>query len=141
MNMSSRQVSIAVRSLTKVFDATPVVDDLSFEVAAGAITGFVGANGAGKTTTMRMILGLVAPTSGEALVNGRRYSHLAEPRRQVGAVVDGPGAHPSHTARAHLSVIATAAGVPLQRVGQVLELVELEHHASRRVGGFSMGMR
>jgi ABC-2 type transport system ATP-binding protein len=94
--------------LTKAFHGPAVVDDLSFELEAGSITGFVGANGAGKTTTMRMILGLVTPSSGQALMNGVPYKELAQPRRQVGAVLDSPGAHPGHTARAHLGILATA---------------------------------
>jgi ABC-2 type transport system ATP-binding protein len=129
------------RSVTKRFGGRVVVDDLSFEVHAGAITGFVGANGAGKTTTMRMLLGLVAPSSGDALVGGRPYRELPEPRRTVGAVLDGPGAHPSHAARAHLTIAATAIGLPLSRVAEVLDLVELTEHAGRPVGAFSMGMR
>jgi ABC-2 type transport system ATP-binding protein len=141
VNMSSQTAPIACRSLTKVFDGPAAVDDLSFEVAPGTITGFVGANGAGKTTTMRMLLGLVTPTAGEALVKGRPYRDLHEPRRQVGAVVDGPGAHPGHTARTHLGIIATAGRLPLRRVGEVLAAVELGEHAGRRVGGFSTGMR
>jgi ABC-2 type transport system ATP-binding protein len=141
VNMSSQLSPITCRSLTKSFDGPAVVDDVTFEVEAGSITGFVGANGAGKTTTMRMILGLVAPTSGGALVHGRRYRDLEHPRRLVGAVVDGPGAHPAHTARAHLRIIAVAAGLPARRVEEVLDLVELTEHAGRRVGGFSMGMR
>ena len=141
VNMRSRYVSIECRSLTKRFDGTAVVDDLSFEVAAGTITGFVGANGAGKTTTMRMILGLVAPSAGAALVNGSAYRALKHPRREVGAVLDGPGAHPAHSARTHLTISATAAGLPLARVGEVLELVELTEHARRPAGAFSMGMR
>ena len=139
--MSSRHVPIESRSLTKRFDGPAVVDDLSFEVAAGTITGFVGANGAGKTTTMRMILGLVAPSAGEALVNGRAYRDLEHPRREVGAVLDGPGAHPAHSARTHLTISATAAGLPVARVREVLELVELTEHARRPAGAFSMGMR
>ncbi|HEX6421351.1 MAG TPA: ATP-binding cassette domain-containing protein [Acidimicrobiales bacterium] len=139
--MSSQTAPIACRSLTKVFDGRVAVGDLSFEVAPGTITGFVGANGAGKTTTMRMLLGLVTPTRGEALVTGRAYRDLREPRRQVGAVIDGPGAHPGHSARGHLGIVATAAGLPLRRVGEVLEAVELGEHAGRRVGGFSTGMR
>jgi ABC-2 type transport system ATP-binding protein len=139
--MSSQSVPLACRSLTKSFGGPAVVDDLTFEVAAGTITGFVGANGAGKTTTMRMLLGLVAPSSGAALVDGRPYRELAHPRRRVGAVVDGPGAHPAHTARSHLRIVATAAGLPLARVDEVLDLVELTGHAGRRVGGFSLGMR
>lgn len=139
--MCSQTLGIACRSLTKSFGGAPVVADLSFEVAAGTITGFVGANGAGKTTTMRMVLGLVAPSSGQALVHGRAYRDLEEPRRQVGAVLDGPGAHPGHTARAHLAITATAARIPLLRVEEVLELVGLGEHAGRRVGSFSQGMR
>ena len=139
--MSSRHDPIVCRSLVKRFDGPAVVDDLSFTVAAGTITGFVGANGAGKTTTMRMILGLVTPSAGEALVSGRRYRELEQPRRKVGAVLDSPGAHPGHRARAHLAITATAARLPLARVAEVLELVELTDHASRRVGAFSMGMR
>src|SRR5687768_9840800 len=140
VNMSSQSVPLACRSLTKSFGGPAVVDDLTFEVAAGTITGFVGANGAGKTTTMRMLLGLVAPSSGAALVDGRPYRELAHPRRRVGAVVDGPGAHPAHTAPSHLRIVATAAGLPLARVDEVLDLVELTEHAGRRVGGFSLGM-
>lgn len=138
--MRSQNSTIACRSLTKVFGGPAVVDDVSFDVPAGTITGFVGANGAGKTTTMRMLLGLVAPSAGAALVNGRPYRALKHPRRQVGAVVDGPGAHPGHTARTHLTVIATAAGLPVGRVEEALDLVDLTEHASRRVAGFSMGM-
>lgn len=138
VNMCSQKIE--VRSLTKAFADRTVVEDVSFTVPAGNITGFVGANGAGKTTTMRMLLGLVAPTAGSALVNGQRYRELESPRRQVGAVVDGVGAHPGHTARAHLTIMATAADLPARRVDEVLELVELTEHASRRIGGFSMGM-
>jgi len=142
--MSSQSVSqppVACRSLTKVFDGDRVVDDVSFELEAGTVTGFVGANGAGKTTTLRMLLGLVAPTSGDALVDGRPYRELAAPRRSVGAVLGGPGAHPAHAARTHLRILATAAGLPLERVVEVIDLVELDAHAGRRVGTFSLGMR
>jgi len=134
---------IACRNLTKRFDRPePAVDQVTFEVPAGTIVGFAGANGAGKTTTMRMILGLVRPTAGEALVDGRPYQDLDHPRRMVGAVLDGPGAHPGHTGRAHLTILATAAALPhpQRRVGEVLELVNLTEHAGRRVGGYSTGM-
>jgi len=141
VNVSSRTVPIACRGLTKRFDGPPVVDDVSFEVTAGTITGFVGANGAGKTTTMRMVLGLVTPTAGEALVSGVRYRDLPNPRRIVGAVLDDPGSHPGHTASAHLGILAAAAGIPRRRVTEVLDLVQLTEHARRRVGGFSTGMR
>ena len=139
--MRSRDTRIECLSLTKRFDGPAVVDDLSFEVEAGTITGFVGANGAGKTTTMRMILGLVAPSAGEALINGKAYRDLDHPRQEVGAVLDGPGAHPAHSARTHLAISAAAAGLPLTRVGEVLELVELTEHVRRPAGAFSMGMR
>jgi ABC-2 type transport system ATP-binding protein len=138
--MRSRTGVIECHSLSKVFDHRTVVDDVSFEVPAGTITGFVGANGAGKTTTMRMLLGLVAPSAGTAWVNGRPYRELQQPRREVGAVVDGPGAHPGHSARTHLTVMAMAGGLPRRRVDEVLDLVELTEHAHRRVDGFSMGM-
>jgi ABC-2 type transport system ATP-binding protein len=141
VNVSSQSAPIVCRRLTKRFDGPPVVDDVTFEVPAGTITGFVGANGAGKTTTVRMVLDLVAPTSGDALVNGGHYRDLDQPRRVVGAVLDGPGAHPGHTAHAHLSILATAAGIPQRRVTEVLDLVHLSEHARRRVGGFSTGMR
>ncbi|MEU5939659.1 ATP-binding cassette domain-containing protein [Micromonospora sp. NPDC047548] len=138
--MSSRTGAIECRSLKKVFGDRVAVDDVSFQVPPGTITGFVGANGAGKTTTMRMLLGLVAPSSGTAWVNGRPYRDLEQPRREVGAVVDGPGAHPGHSARTHLSIMALAGGLPRRRVDEVLDLVELTEHAHRRVDGFSMGM-
>jgi len=138
--MSSQPPPIHVRSLSKAFGDRTAVDDLSFDVPAGTITGFVGANGAGKTTTMRMLLGLVTPTAGTAEVHGRRYRDLRDPRREVGAVVDGPGAHPRHSARTHLTVMAMAAALPLVRVDQVLDLVGLADSADRPAGGFSMGM-
>ena len=138
--MRSQHHAISCQSLTKVYDGRAVVDDVSFEVTAGTVAGFVGANGAGKTTTMRILLGLAAPTSGVALIDGRPYRTLADPRRHVGAVVNGPGAHPGHSARLHLTVLATAAGLARPRVDEVLDLVELTEHADRRVGGFSMGM-
>src|SRR5215207_2674336 len=140
VNMSSCTGAIDCRAVSKVFDHRTVVDDVSFHVPAGTITGFVGANGAGKTTTMRMLLGLVAPSAGTAWVNGRPYRDLKQPRREVGAVVDGPGAHPGHSARTHLMIMATSAGLPRRRVDEVLDLVELTEHAHRRVDGFSMGM-
>jgi len=132
---------VVLRDVTKSFDGRDVVHDVTFEVQPGTITGFVGANGAGKTTTMRILLGLVRPTSGEALVAGRRYGELDAPRRVVGAAVDGPGAHPGHSGRTHLRIIAAAARLPRRRVDEVLELVDLDADAGRRVGGYSMGMR
>jgi ABC-2 type transport system ATP-binding protein len=132
---------IVCRSLTKKFGKTTVVDDVSFEIAPGTITGFVGANGAGKTTTMRMLLGLVTPTSGEALIAGRSYRELTEPRQQVGAVLDGPGAYPRHTATNHLRILASASGIPRSRVPEVVERVGLAAHSGRKTGQFSLGMK
>lgn len=132
---------IACRSLTKRFGQSTVVDDVSFEIEPGTVTGFVGANGAGKTTTMRMLLGLVSPTSGEALIDGQKYRGLHAPRRQVGAILDGPGAYPRHTAANHLHIIASAAGVPSGRVLDVLDQVGLAAQAGKKVGTFSLGMK
>jgi ABC-2 type transport system ATP-binding protein len=134
-------MDVSVRALTKRFGAVDAVRDLSFEVPAGRVTGFLGPNGAGKTTTLRVLLGLVRPSAGEALVGGRRYVDLPAPRRAVGAVLEAGGFHPGRTARAHLRVLATAAGLPHARVGEVLDLVGLAGHADRAVGGYSLGMR
>jgi len=117
------------------------VDRLSFEVGPGTVTGFLGPNGAGKTTTLRMLLGLVAPTSGTATIDGRPYRELADPLRRVGAVLEAGGFHPGRSARDHLRVLAKAAGLPAGRVGEVLEQVGLAAAGRRRVGGFSLGMR
>jgi ABC-2 type transport system ATP-binding protein len=132
---------IAVRSLTKRFGPVLAVDDLSFDAPAGAITGFLGPNGAGKTTTLRMLLGLVTPTSGEALFDGRPYGRLAEPRRVVGAVLEASGFHPARSGRDHLRVLAKVSGTPTARIDEVLSLVRLGKDADRRVGGYSLGMR
>jgi ABC-2 type transport system ATP-binding protein len=105
------------------------------------VTGFLGPNGAGKTTTLRMLLGLVAPTSGEVLVNGVPYSALPDPSRLVGAVLESSGFHPGRSAREHLRIVATTAGVPHSKVDDVLDFVGLSAVAGRKVGGYSMGMR
>ncbi len=133
--------SVEVRHLTKRFGSVTAVDDLSFTVEAGRVTGFLGPNGAGKTTTLRMLLGLITPTSGQALVNGVSYPSLIEPVRAVGAVLESSGFHPGRSARSHLRIIATATGVETSRVDEVLDLVGLTKDAQRRVGGYSMGMR
>jgi len=132
---------IALEGLTKRFGAVTAVDDLTLHVRPGSVTGFLGPNGAGKTTTMRMALGLIAPTAGRALIGGRPYAELPTPRRTVGAVLGPDGFHPGRSARNHLRVIALGAGLPLARVDEVLELVELTAAADRRVGGYSLGMR
>ena len=134
-------MDVSVRALTKRFGAVDAVRDLSFDVPAGRVTGFLGPNGAGKTTTLRVLLGLVRPTAGQALIGGRRYADLPAPRRAVGAVLEAGGFHPGRTARAHLRVLAGAAGIPPARVGAVLDLVGLAADADRAVGGYSLGMR
>lgn len=132
---------IQVRGLTKRYGEVPAVDDLTFDVTPGAVTGFLGANGAGKSTTMRMVLGLDAPTSGTATVAGRRYRDLASPAREVGALLDPRCMHPGRTARAHLRWMAEAAGIPRARVEEVLGIVGVADAAGRRLGTFSLGMR
>jgi ABC-2 type transport system ATP-binding protein len=131
---------ISVQGLTKRFGDVLAVDRLDFDVAPGTVTGFLGPNGAGKTTTLRMLLGLVAPTSGTATIDGRPYRELADPVRRVGAVLEASGFHPGRSARDHLRVLATAAGLA-PRVDEVLEQTGLAAAARRRVGGFSLGMR
>jgi len=132
---------LEVRNLSKLFGQVRAVDDLSFAVAPGRVTGFLGPNGAGKTTTMRCLLGLVAPTSGEVLVGGRRYRDLDEPLRTVGAVLESSSFHPGRSARHHLRYLAEAIGAGSARVGEVIEMVGMQEYAGRRVGGFSLGMR
>jgi ABC-2 type transport system ATP-binding protein len=132
---------IEVDRLTKRFRKTVAVDDLSFEVREGAITGFLGPNGAGKTTTLRVILGLVRPTSGRATVSGKLYRELGEPVRQVGAVLEASSFHPGRSGRDHLRVVAASAGIERVRVDEVLGLVQLTEDGRRRVGGYSLGMR
>lgn len=132
---------ISVRALTKRFGDLRAVDDLTFDVRAGGVTGFLGPNGAGKTTTLRVLLGLVAPTEGEALIGGRRYAELRDPRRETGAVLEATGLHPGRRGADHLRVIAHAIGAPARRVDDVLRLVELTGAARRRISGYSLGMR
>ena len=132
---------IEVDRLTKRFRSTLAVDDLSFKVREGAITGFLGPNGAGKTTTLRVVLGLVRPTSGSARVLGHPYRALDEPTKKVGAVLEASSFHPGRSGRNHLSVVAAASGLPRSRVDEVLEIVGLSGDAGRRVGGYSLGMR
>src|SRR3954452_22534080 len=133
--------AIEIEGLSKRFGDATAVDDLSFNAREGAVTGFLGPNGAGKTTTLRMLLGLVAASSGTATFDGRTYAELAEPSRLVGAVLEATNFHPGRSARQHLAVQALAAGVPISRVDQVLADVGLSDAATRRVKGFSLGMR
>ncbi|GAA1346403.1 ABC transporter ATP-binding protein [Saccharothrix algeriensis] len=132
---------IAVRGLTRRYGDVLAVDDLSFDVEPGKVTGFLGPNGAGKSTTMRVVLGLDRPTSGQALVNGRPYAAFAEPLREVGALLDPGSAHPGRTGRDHLRVAARSNGIPRRRVEEVIERVGLDRAARRRVKGYSLGMR
>jgi ABC-2 type transport system ATP-binding protein len=134
-------VPISVISLTKRFGEVVAVDDLSFALEAGTVTGFLGPNGAGKTTTLRLLLGLAEPTAGKALLFGRRYRELDQPARRVGAVLESNDFHPGRSGRDHLRVLALAADVPRSRVDEVLELVELAEAAGRRVRTYSLGMR
>jgi ABC-2 type transport system ATP-binding protein len=126
--------------LTKRYGRTLAVDDLSFTVQTGSVTGFLGPNGAGKSTTMRMILGLDAPTAGQVRIDGKRYRDLREPLRMVGALLDAKWVHPNRSARAHLRWLARSNKLPARRVDEVLELVGLSDVAGRRAGGFSLGM-
>ena len=132
---------ITVSGLTKHYGDRTVVDDVSFALAPGTVTGFLGPNGAGKTTTMRMLTGLVAPSAGTALVDGRPYRELPDPAAVMGTLLDASAVHPGRTGRVHLRLMAEIVGVPASRVDEVLELVGLASAARRRVGGYSLGMR
>ena len=131
---------IEARGLTKRFGDVLAVDDLSFTVRPGVVTGFLGPNGAGKSTTMRMVLGLDRPTSGVALVNGRPYVQSPAPMREVGALIDARDVHGGRSARNHLLALAQAGGIDRRRIGEVLEMVGLAAVADKRIGGFSLGM-
>ena len=132
---------IVIEGLTKRYGPVLAVDNLSFAVPAGRVTGFLGPNGAGKTTTLRILLGLVHPTSGAATFSGGRYEDLVDPARRVGAVLEATSFHPGRRARQHLEILATAAGIPLSRVDPTLERVGRAGAGHRRVGGVSLGMR
>ena len=133
--------TIVVDRLTKKFGSLTAVDDLSFTVEPGRITGFLGPNGAGKTTTLRMLLGLVRQTSGTATIGGKRYAEIPQPQRVVGAALEATNFHPGRSGRNHLLVLADTAGVDTRRVDEMLELVGIPAAARRRAGGYSMGMR
>ncbi|HTW10810.1 MAG TPA: ABC transporter ATP-binding protein [Acidimicrobiales bacterium] len=131
---------IEVRNLTKRFGPTVAVDDLSFDVHPGMVTGFLGPNGAGKSSTMRAIIGLDRPSSGHITVNGRAYVDLAAPLREVGALLDAGALHGGRRAYFHLLCLAQSNGIPARRVDEVLEMVGLTAVAHKRAGGFSLGM-
>jgi ABC-2 type transport system ATP-binding protein len=132
---------IIIQGLSKNFGPVRAVQDLSFTVEPGSVTGFLGPNGSGKTTTLRMILGLVKPSAGSATINGLPFHRLANPAKVVGAVLEAQSFHPGRTARNHLRAYAAAVKVPDSRVDQVLELVGLTSVSGRKAGGFSLGMR
>lgn len=131
---------IEVANLTKRFGDTVAVNQLSFSVKPGIVTGFLGPNGAGKTTTMRVILGLDHPTSGLATINGKPYRDVPAPMHEVGALLEGKAVHGGRSARKHLTWLAQAGGIPTSRVEEVMEMVGLTQVANRKVGGFSLGM-
>jgi len=133
--------AIRVAGLSKRYGGVAAVDNLSFEVRAGAVTGFLGPNGAGKTTTLRILLGLARPTAGQATIFGQPFTALADPARTVGAALEISGFHPGRSGRNHLRSLAVLAGLPSSRVEEVLKLVELTGAADRRAGKYSMGMR
>jgi ABC-2 type transport system ATP-binding protein len=135
------QGRIDVRGLTKEYRGVMAVDDLSFTVEPGRVTGFLGPNGAGKTTTLRMLLGLVEPTAGTATIGGARYADLDQPIRRVGAILEAGAAHKDRTGRDHLRIVCQSAGIPLARADEVLELVGLGAAGNRTFRGYSLGMR
>jgi ABC-2 type transport system ATP-binding protein len=132
---------IVVDHLTKQYKKLRAVDDLSFNVRSGRVTGFLGPNGAGKTTTLRMLLGLVTPTAGNATIGGRKYVELHDPIRHVGAVLEASSAHRGRTGRNHLRMICRAAGLADSRADETLDLVGLTPAAKRKFKGYSLGMR
>ena len=138
--MNGQTASIEARGLTKRFGDTLAVDELSFEVYPGQVTGFLGPNGAGKSTTLRMVLGLDRPTAGEALINGRPFVEHECPLFEVGALLDPKAFHPGRSARSHLRCLALANGISGERVEEVLDIVGLAGVGDRRAGGFSLGM-
>jgi len=138
---ATRGLPIEVRGLTKHFGTVVAVDDLSFTVEPGRVTGFLGPNGSGKTTTLRVLLGLVHATAGNATIGGRNYGEFERPSKIVGAVLEATSFHPARRARAHLRMAARAGGHDVHRVEEVLDLVGLRGDAKRKIGGFSMGMR
>jgi ABC-2 type transport system ATP-binding protein len=131
---------IAARGLTKHYGTTAAVNDLSFEVREGVVTGFLGPNGSGKSTTMRMIMGLDNPTSGSALINGQPFAEIEWPLREVGALLDAKAFHPARSAYKHLSYLAATNDIPRRRVEEVLDIVGLTSVAHQRAGKYSLGM-
>jgi ABC-2 type transport system ATP-binding protein len=141
VELAPAAAAVECRAATKHYGEVVAVDEISFSLRQGTVTGYLGPNGAGKTTTLRLLLGLAEPTTGKALVFGRRYRELEQPIRRVGAVLESTDYHPGRSGRNHLRALALAAELPLGRVEEVLELVELRQAASRPVRTYSLGMR
>jgi ABC-2 type transport system ATP-binding protein len=139
--MANEDGRIVVAGLTKTYGTLRAVDDLSFTVEPGTITGFLGPNGAGKTTTLRMLLGLITPDAGTATIGGHPYRALLAPNDEVGAVLDASGFHSARSGRNHLRIYCTVNGYPGRRADRVLELVGLADAGRRPVRGYSLGMR
>ncbi|MGP9652154.1 ABC transporter ATP-binding protein, partial [Glutamicibacter sp. AOP38-B1-38] len=131
---------IQAHELTKKYGAKTVVDNVSFTVQPGMVTGFLGPNGAGKSTTMRMIVGLAKPTGGQVTVNGKKFASSKHPLTEVGALLEAKSVHKSLSARSHLRAMAATGGIPASRVDEVLELTGLSQLNRKKVGGFSLGM-
>jgi ABC-2 type transport system ATP-binding protein len=131
---------IEARGLVKRYGSITAVDNLSFDVQPGTVTGFLGPNGAGKSTTMRMIIGLDRPDAGQVKVSGQSYRELPWPMREVGALLEAKAFHPGRSARSHLTALAASNAIPRRRVNDVLEITGLEKAADRRAGKFSLGM-
>jgi ABC-2 type transport system ATP-binding protein len=132
---------VSVAALTKRYGQIAAVEDLTFSLERGTVTGFLGPNGAGKTTTLRLLLGLAEPTSGEALVFGHRYADLNQPTRRIGAILESGDFHPGRSGRNHLRILALPAGIPESRIDEVLDLVSLAAAAAQPVRTYSLGMR
>ncbi len=132
---------LVIDHLTKRFGDTVAVDDLSFIVRPGVVTGFLGPNGSGKSTTMRALLGLITPSAGTASFEGRHYHDLDDPALQVGSMLEADAFHPSRSGRDHLRILAASARLPVRRVDEVLDIVGLSDAATRAAGGYSLGMR
>lgn len=139
--MTETGTALEVDRLTKRYGGNVVLDDLTFRVRPGLVTGFLGPNGSGKSTTMKILLDLASADEGGATIGGRRYRELDDPARHVGVVLEPNAFHPGRSGRNHLCVVADASGIPLDRVEQALALVGLEQAANRRVGAYSLGMR
>ncbi len=132
---------IEVSGLTKRYRKVLAVNSLTFRAMPGRVTGFLGSNGAGKTTTLKMVAGLVRPTSGTATVNGTIYKNLIDPAKHVGVVLESTVAHPARSAAANMMIGAASIGVPYERISELLQLVGLSEHAGRKAGAYSLGMR